>query len=457
MRTLTRAVIFVAITSCSAPAIHHGGDGSTGGGNGGNGSGGNGSGNGGGGGGGGNNGPTFGSMCNGTATTVSGVVMAPNGVDPMSDAMVYVPLSVGQFPAGVSCDLCTTPVDALAVHTQSSTDGHFTLDLSSLPPSGQIQFAIDKGRFRRISTFSVQPCKDNPIAAPHTVLPGKSGAGDDIPKIAVSTGSQDALDLVLNAMGLDATTGYDCFENRSSTSGTATSTCEKRLAAQGASAPQLTDLLKNEAQLSQYNILFISCAFGKYATISAADQATIVANLQTWVGKGGRLFATDRSYDYVAQAFPNYVTFVNGDATVGAANVGVGSVQMPATYSGRVNDPTMAGWLTAIGALSSGQNTVSLTGYLTQWSAVQSVPMATVDEVDATNAQISVNKTTMTGTYPQTVKFDYAPAGSTQACGRGIFSSYHTTSSSSTTLTAQERILEYLMFEAGSCVGPPIG
>lgn len=382
--------------------------------------------------------------------------MAPNGVDPIANALVYVPTSTGSFTPGVSCDLCLQPVDTFTVHALTATDGTFSLDVSTLPAAAQLAFTVDKGRFRRATTIAITPCKDNPIGAPNTVLPSKAAAGDDVPKIAVSTGSKDALDVVLASMGLDSNAGYDCFENQSPATSTPTSSCEKRLAAQGAAAPQLADLLKNASMLDQYNMLFISCAVGRFAALSAADQATIVTNLQSWVGKGGRLFAVDRAYDYVAQPFASEVTFVNGNATVDAANVGVGSVSMPATYSGRVNDMTLAGWLTAVGVLPSGQTTLSLTGYLTQWSAIQTVPMTTSDEVDATNAQISVNSMTMTGTYPQTVKFDY-PAGMMNACGRVIYSSYHTLgATTSTTLTPQEKILEYLMFEAGACLGVPI-
>ena len=52
---------------------------------------------------------------------------------------------------------------------------------------------------------------------------------------------------------------------------------------------------------------------------------------------------------------------------------------------------------------------------------------------------------------------DVTPAGGQQACGRAIFTSYHTlpatTMVDATHLAPQERILEYLMFEAGACVG----
>ena len=399
---------------------------------------------------------TFGAMCGANVTTtISGVVKAPNGVDPIANALVYVPLTTGAFTPGVSCDLCISPVDAIAVHTLTNADGTFSLDVSSVAQASSLPFTISKGRFRRATTLTVTPCVDNPASAPNTVLPGKTATGDDIPKIAVATGSKDALDVVLNAMGMDATVGYDCYENQATPTTTPTSSCEKRLAAQGTSAPQLAALLENPTQLAQYNMLFISCAVGRFAALSAADQATIVANLQAWVTKGGRLFAVDRAYDYVSQSFPNDVAFVGG-ATVDAANVGVGSASSPATYSGRVNDTTLAEWLTAVGALQTGQTTIALSGYLTQWSVVQTLPMTSADEVDATNAQVDISNVTSTGTYPQTVKFD-VPADSKSACGRVVYSSYHTLgATTSTTLTPQEQILEYLMLEAGACLGTPI-
>src|SRR6185437_5138361 len=80
-------------------------------------------------------------------------------------------------------------------------------------------------------------------------------------------------------------------------------------------------LLTNESMLEQYNLVFLSCAPGKFKALSAADQMTVAANLQTWTQKGGRLFVTDNSYDYIAQAFPGAVTFMNGNGTVDAANV----------------------------------------------------------------------------------------------------------------------------------------
>jgi hypothetical protein len=404
-------------------------------------------------------GPTFATQCNGAATTLSGTVVAPNGADPVPNAFVYVPVSAGSFPNGVSCELCGMPIDGASATANSGPDGTFKLDLSALPPSSSVRFTVNIGRFRRSGTVNVTACQDNPISAPATQLPGKPTPGvDDIPRIAVATGNKDQLDAVLVAMGLDKDVGFDCFEGRKTSTKSVTSPC----GAKGA-LPAIETLLTDENKLETYNMLFLSCAPGKFAALAATDQMKIAANLQTWTGKGGRLFVTDNSYDYVAQAFPSAATFLGANGTVDSANVGVGgSSTMPTQYSGQINDPTLAAWLAAVKALPAGTNTLPLDGYLNHWSVIASVPSTTVDVVDATNAQAYPSTTsTMAGpamSYPQSVKFDITPTGGSQACGRAIYTSYHTLPStqmvSSTQLAPQERILEYLMFEAGACVGP---
>src|SRR6478672_11218040 len=43
-------------------------------------------------------------------TSVSGRVMAPNGIDPVYDAAVYVPYNIPEFPTTVQCEVCNEPV-----------------------------------------------------------------------------------------------------------------------------------------------------------------------------------------------------------------------------------------------------------------------------------------------------------------------------------------------------------
>src|SRR5260221_677885 len=92
--------------------------------------------------------------------------------------------------------------------------------------------------------------------------PGNGGAGgsggvDDIPKVAVSTGGRDQLDVVLAQIGLDKNVGFDCYENRRSATSTLTTPCGAQLAAR---PQQLTDLLTSATKLAQYQLVFISCS-----------------------------------------------------------------------------------------------------------------------------------------------------------------------------------------------------
>jgi hypothetical protein len=395
---------------------------------------------------------TFSAMCSGTPTVLTGKITAPNGADPIVGASAYVPLATAPFPPGVACDLCATPIDTIAVSVTTGPDGTFSLDISSLPAASQISFTVSKGRFRRNTMVAVTACQSNALTAPNTVLPSKTGTGDDIPKIAVSTGNKDQLDIVLAAMGLDTTAGFDCYEGRKTTTTTLTSPCGSRTGLMA-----IETMLADSTQLANYNLVFLSCAPGKFASLPSATQTTIASNLKDWAAKGGRLFVTDNSYEYLAQAFPAAVTFMNA-STLDGANVGVGSSSAPAQYTGRVNNTTLLAWLVSMGVVASGTTTLALTGYLNDWSVVQSVPMGTVDVVDATDA---VAYTTVGGTtkgspttYPQSVEFDVNDATG-NACGRAIYTSYHTLpGATAASLAPQERILEYLMFEAGSCAAP---
>src|SRR5262249_35425649 len=71
------------------------------------------------------------SRCNQTSqcpmgAVLSGRVFAPNGVDPIAGATVYVPTSSAGFQPGASCDLCLQNFPSCTQVT-SAADGSFTL------------------------------------------------------------------------------------------------------------------------------------------------------------------------------------------------------------------------------------------------------------------------------------------------------------------------------------------
>ncbi len=137
-------------------------------------------------------------------TTVTGTVYAPNGVDPLLNALVYVPnAAVQPFPAGVSCEQCGAGRlrDRRWSRAVDGVDGKFTL--KNVPVGANIPLVIQLGRWRRQVTIpNVASCTSTPVAAALTRLP-KNKAEGDIPLMAFSTGAVDALECVMRKIGVD--------------------------------------------------------------------------------------------------------------------------------------------------------------------------------------------------------------------------------------------------------------
>ncbi len=139
------------------------------------------------------------------------------------------------------------------------------------------------------------------------------------------------------------------------------------------------------------------------------------------------------------------------------ANVGVGGplAMGGSSYMGTITDPDLETWMQAVGAIPPEANTITLNGFLNPWSAQKDVAMGVRTEVTATaqyytTAATSAGSPSTSATLPMTVEWDY------QMCGRVLFSSYHTlaTTQQGSQLSAQEKILEYLVLDIGSCVAP---
>jgi N-acetylneuraminic acid mutarotase len=141
--------------------------------------------------------------CSGGATTkVTGTVYAPNGVDPLPNAVVYVPNgTVTPFTSTVSCDNCAQASGSPLVGTTSATDGTFTL--TNVPAGSNIPLVIQIGRWRRqVAIPTVTSCATTALPASLTRLPRNKTEGD-IPKQAFVTGRVDALECVLRKIGVD--------------------------------------------------------------------------------------------------------------------------------------------------------------------------------------------------------------------------------------------------------------
>jgi hypothetical protein len=379
---------------------------------------------------------------------------------------VYAAISINPYPANY-CDKCSAPIDPAYVSTITAPDGTFTLPLDNVPVMPTIDFAIQIGRFRKHTNLAVTPCTTTAVPMAAETLPGNSTVGD-IPKIAVSTGNVDHLDQVLNALGI---TQYDCYEGRASTSPAMPWTYSK--APTCATTGQIVDVISNPTTLANYHMAFLSCAPDAYGNFTTPlgqkfvgtlgtypgrgySTSTMSTNTQNWVASGGRLFVTDTAYDYIAQAFPAPITWAGPGGSpqpVDGANIGCAPGASPHTvlYPTTINDPTLAAWLKlpAIGFPNSPN--VETLGFYQPWSMMQSLAPAT--ELIATGTSMPIDPTynatkcatpTMSPNVPLTAQFDVP------SCGRVIFSSYHTASGNNAT-SANEKIMEFLIFAAAVC------
>jgi hypothetical protein len=396
-------------------------------------------------------------------------------VDPIPNVRVYVPVTtpLQPFPTNY-CDECVSPIDPAWTSTVTAADGTFTLGLDAVPASTTIPFAIQIGRFRKWTTVPVG-CSASAQTVPKAAetLPGATVPGTaDIPKIAVSSGNVDHLDAVLNTLGI---TEFTCYEGRANMpSYASSSTCSNPVINTATNLPYMIgDVLQNSTagdpnSIDSYNMAFLSCAPGAYAYSVAPtsggghgnNQAAMTANTHAWVTAGGRMFVTDTAYDYIAQAFPANITWQGPAGTpqpVDGANIGCApanamySSAHAVPYPITVDDVTLAAWLKVVGFSTSPNVTVQ--GFYEPWSAISSLaPSSTLiaDGVMPIDPAIKGGSCTTAATQmqdvPLTAKFDVP------TCGRVLFSSYHTyTGTGAAASTANEKIMEYMIFAAAYC------
>ncbi len=235
---------------------------------------------------------------------MTGTVYAPNGVDPLPNALVYVPNGpVQPFTPGVSCDNCGAAASGSPlVSTVSAVDGTFTL--GNVPVGSNIPLVIQLGRWRRQTVIpTVASCTNTAVAALRgRTLPQNQTQGD-IPLMAFATGAVDALECVMRKIGIDdseftAPGGggrinlYEGLDDLTVTDG----------AAGGAmlpTSPTEDQLWSTQAALNQYDMVLFPCQSNQTTRTSTVQQ-----NLINYANAGGRVFATHFSYVWLYNDAP---------------------------------------------------------------------------------------------------------------------------------------------------------
>ena len=423
----------------------------------------------------------------------------------MPNAIVYIlqtnkledlpAITAGIPSGGTSCDRCEEQ-DFGPVLSGTVTDatGHFKLD-EFIPVGQEFLLVVKAGRFRRATKFTLPQtaaCQttdlpvtlpDNPTRLPRTM---NDGIGVNIPRIAVTTGQVDAIECVLSKMGLADSE----FKNPA----TPVSSGEARVnlyrggrvgAPAGAvidpMTPHDSTLFGNAAQLESYDILVSDCEGVGYDE-NSTERTANGANVRHFLNRGGRMFASHLSF-----------TWLNGNGTqsYAAADAAETGLDAAGTWA-LVSDRSVSG----IGVISQMRppNTAPRIQNFIDWMVhekITTAPAYTFNISEPRSMSTGLGATAEEFVYLQngnkrTQQFSFnTPIGAPKeaVCGRVAYSGFHVAAASGDggaggggamppgdpfedsvfpkhcqgELTNQEKVLLYMLFDLGACIGviPP--
>jgi hypothetical protein len=298
---------------------------------------------------------------------------------------------------------------------------------------------------------------DTPLAAAQTRLPTRQHEGhalDNIPLTAMVTGNVDQLECVLRKIGIAASeftapggTGRIrmYYENG-----------VQKLTSGGANLPDANTLWDTQAHIDQYDMVIFACEGGHYDKTAGAK-----AIVKAYADKGGRVFSTHYSYTWLYNNTPWGCgdTCTTVGSTIGAWNLSAGS---GTTMTGTVDTSFPKGaafsqWLDVVNASTApGSNQITINDWRHDIDSVYPAPTAQ-RWIYGSGLVEHLTFNTPVGTAPD------------QQCGRVLFSDFHVTNASSlngqylfqscsqtANLTAQEKVLEFMLFDLASCITPDV-
>jgi hypothetical protein len=405
-------------------------------------------------------------------TTLSGTVYDPADQVPLYNVAVYVPNApLSPLTHGATCDQCgaTLSGDPL-VSTLTDATGHFVLE--NVPVDSNIPLVMQIGKWRRrINIPNVAQCVDNPITdKTQTRLatkPQETSPDDDIPQIALTTGGADALECLPLKIGIDpgqfTNTGGGGRVNIYNGTGGAQMTS----ATTSATSFWANNGATGTSPLSSYDMVMLGC---EGSTFPAEKPASALQAMQDYANIGGRVFGTHYHYYWIQsspapwpgtatwnhstdptnqtnwpvlidQSFPKGAAFAQwmlnngGSTTLGTFNVAEARHDVDAVNQLPTNDPESIRWVYT-------NPTTPTTG----------------------NPKLVEYYSFNTPVYEGGVPEAGADGGPVYQCGKVVFSDLHVASGNTPGgtfpanctqkggLTAQEKALEFLLFDLSSCI-----
>ncbi len=437
--------------------------------------------------------------CEAGSTTLSGKVYDPAGVNPIYNVIVYVPnTTLDPITHGPTCDQCATPSGEPIAATLSDTDGSFTL--TNVPSGTNIPIVFQIGKWRRqVKIPTVTACQDNVVPTSLSHLPRNQTDGDagtvSLPRIAIAassahpcqksgscdSGIAERLQCLLRRIGVDSSeftlpsgTGAIRLYNQNKVEA---DTCNTVTGSTGTFPDASGNLWDSQAHLNQYDMLLLNCGGGGAEPGPSAANGTYVPypdapnRMKAYVDAGGRVFAEHYHWDWI-RSFTNYPSVFGEVATWYSGTPGV----IGAAPRDTLVDTTFprgqafASWLSNVGASTTN-------GVLTISSGVKGTAIDQINPPSQRWLYEPTNAGNPTGNAQYTHYFSFnTPVGVPAAnqCGRFVYTALHVSDSTSTgfpgdptgnsgdafpaccaartALSAQEKALEFMIFDLSSCI-----
>lgn len=408
--------------------------------------------------------------CDSGTTTVTGRVFAPNGTLPIYDALVYVPnAALGTITDGATCDTCAAQASGAPL-VSAHTDNNGNFAITNMPVGTNIPLVMQVGKWRRQVTIpSVPACATTAIDNSLTRLPKNQTEGN-IPKIAVTTGSADALQCLFRKLGIDDTeftqpTGSGRINLYSGSGGT--SKYKSGFNGYNTNAtrnlPTAVSLVSDPANLKKYDAVFLTCEGG--AGDNQGDYASYRPNMQTYADAGGRIFASHWHHAWLEYGSTEWKALATINHQRDLKNPSTADINQTFTKGS-----ALASWLINAGSpgpngkisITAPQHTISaVSSNATNWISIAS---PTDDQNNSTNASIQYF------TFNAPVPTVAVPAPN--QCGRMVVSDLHVFGNASTnppagvddtdanfpdgcvstTLDDQQKALIFMLFDLTACI-----
>jgi hypothetical protein len=391
---------------------------------------------------------------------------------------------------GTSCDRCEDQ-DLGAVLAGAVTDatGHYQLE-GQIPVGREFLLVVKAGKFRRAVHHTLPDdaaCKTtdlpptlpgNPTRLPRSMT---DGVAVNVPRIAITTGKIDAMECVFEKMGI----ADGEFGNPGSTGSAAQRihlyrggpNAPGKGAYFDANTPHDSVLYGDLQRMQQYDMVVSDCE-GEDWDSTFTQRDTSGARVREYVNRGGRMFASHLSFSWLhlngSQAYSESQPIETGLGPAAmwytapdVSDIGTGAVSVARPLaSARIQN--FADWTVNEGITQAPTTPPRMPEYA-----------FTIDDPRSQNQSIGDSAEEFlygTDGTERVQQFSFnTPYGapSSASCGRVAYSGFHVAAMSATNpyansvfpthcsgsganngnLTKQEKVLLYMLFDLGACVG----